>query len=104
MTTSRIPPERYLYTDVTTSRMPPERYLDEYAPITARITPMLAAVERSPLTQLAAGLLLAIGCFLAGWYARGLWGPVWDQRGWAALVVFSIVGSVWMVNERNRER
>lgn len=94
--------------------IPREQYLDEYAPaapterltttpITARITPILAAVERSPVTQLAAGVLLALGCFLLGWYFRGLWGPLVDNRGWAALVVVSIVGSTWMVNERNRD-
>lgn len=42
---------------------------------------------------------LASGYF--GWYARGLWGPIYDNRGWAALVVFSIVGSVYMINSRD---
>ena len=79
-----------------------EPFYYQDTPITARITPVLSTIERSPLTQLAAGVLIAFGCFLVGWYARGLWGPVWDNRGWAALVVFSIVGSTWMVNERNR--
>lgn len=44
------------------------------------------------------GALLPLVGFVAGWYARGLFGVVWDQRGWAALLVLSIVGSVWIVS------
>jgi hypothetical protein len=118
---------------VTKISIPPEPYFDEYAPaaetirldtppylslewaahqteqldtapITTRITPLLIAVERSLASAYAAGVLLVCGGAGLGWVARGLWGPLSDQRGWAALVVFSIVGSVWMVNERNRGR
>jgi hypothetical protein len=92
-------PDESYYRDGRTSET--ER-LYAAAPITARITPMLATIERSPLTQLAAGLLIALGCALLGWYARGLWGPIVDNRGWAALVVFSVAGSVYMVNYSNR--
>lgn len=47
-------------------------------------------------------LLFSAG-WAAGWAARELAGSMWDQRGWAALVVFSIVGSVYMVNYSNRK-
>lgn len=98
MTTPRIPHESH-YRDARTTET--ER-LD--APITARITPLLIAVERSLASAYVFGVLLVVAGALLGWYARGLWGPLLDNRGWAALVVFSIVGSTWMVNERNRGR
>lgn len=46
-------------------------------------------------------LLFSAG-FQAGWAARELTGGLWDQRGWAALVVFSIVASSVIVHGRNR--
>lgn len=70
--------------------------------VTARITPLLVAVERSLASAYVFGVLLIVVGAALGWYARGLWGPLLDNRGWAALLVFSIVGSTWMVSERNR--
>lgn len=43
---------------------------------------------------------LSLG-YYAGWHARELWGPIYDQRGWGALVVLSIVGSSLIIRSRN---
>jgi hypothetical protein len=40
--------------------------------------------------------------FSAGWAARELAGGLWDQRGWAALVVFSIAGTSFMIWRQNK--
>jgi hypothetical protein len=61
-----------------------------------------SVIPARPGVLIIALLLIVAGAFKLGWEARGLWGPVYDQRGWAALVVFSIVGSCYMVNYCNR--
>ena len=66
-------------------------------------TAVLAAAESPRAFWFVYAFMLVCGVVI-GWFLRGLWGPLYDQRGWAALVVFSIVGSAWMVNERNRGR
>lgn len=55
-----------------------------------------------PGLMIGALLFIVAGAVKLGWELRGLWGPLVDNRGWAALVVFSIVGSVFMVNYSNR--
>lgn len=45
--------------------------------------------------------LLTAG-FRAGWVAREMAGGMWEQRGWAALVVVAIVGTSIIVHGRNR--
>lgn len=72
------------------------------APVTARVATVLARVEVSPVTPFAIGLLLAGASFIAGWYARGLFGVVWDNRGWAALVVLAVIGAPCAVAYCNR--
>lgn len=107
--------------------IPPELYFDEYAAAaeTERLAPTIrlenptpAYLPRDPRPmQLVVAFLavtLAIGIytrsllfsagFAAGWAARELAGSMWDQRGWVALVVFSIVGSVVIVHGRNGAR
>ena len=71
------------------------------APITTRLDVYLPQDAR-PLT--AALLFIVAGAVKFGWELRGLWGPLYDERGWAALVVFAIVGSVYMVNYCNARR
>lgn len=97
------------------SSIPHESYIAE----TERLddtTPAYLPRDARPMQLVAAFLIvtLAIGIytrsllfsagFAAGWAARELAGSLWDQRGWAALVVFSIVGSVYMVNYCNRRK
>jgi hypothetical protein len=94
-----------------------EQYIDEYAeaPATERLEskPLHAqagAIAASlgellparPAPMIGALLLIVAGALKLGWELRGVWGPVYDNRGWGALVVFSIVGSVLMVNYSNR--
>jgi hypothetical protein len=107
------------YTNVTTTKIPQESYYrDARTSETERLDDTPAYLPRDPRPL--ALLIVTIALFLAyaalwraqifaagfatGWAARELAGPLYDQRGWAALVVFSIVGSTWMINERNRAR
>lgn len=94
------------------SSIPQESYVAETERLDA--TPTYLPRDPRPMQVVAAFLIvtLAIGIvtrallfsagFQAGWAARELVGGLWDQRGWAALVVFSIVGSVVIVHGRNR--
>lgn len=108
---------------MTKTSIPPELYFDEYAAAaeTERLAPTIrldttpAYLPRDPRPmQLVVAFLavtLAIGIytrsllfsagFAAGWAARELAGGLWDQRGWAALLVFSIVASSVIVHGRN---
>lgn len=76
--------------------------------MTKRILPQESYYDAAPLdTYLPARplpILLAVLIIAAGAFRLGMMlGPLWDQRGWGALLVFSIVGSVYMVNRCNRE-
>jgi hypothetical protein len=73
-------------------------------PITSRVTLILAAVERSPHTAFLFGLILALACVALGWYLRGLWGPLLDNRGWAALLVFAVIGASLAVRRESGVR
>ena len=69
-------------------------------PITSRLTILFAAIERSPFTAFCVGISLAFTCVALGWYLRGLWGPLLDNRGWAALLVFAVIGAAIAVRQR----
>jgi len=64
------------------------------------LTALVAAIERSPLTAFLVGIGLAFTCVALGWYLRGLWGPVYENRGWAALLVFAVIGAAVAVRRQ----
>lgn len=87
-----------------------ETYYDEYESAATTERLHIGAIVASAADQLlparpapliAALLFIVAGAIKLGWELRGLWGPIYDNRGWGALVVFSIVGSVYMVNYCN---
>lgn len=79
-------------------------------PITARITPILATIERSnvsPVTfGIVGGVLVGAGLFLFGYrigYLAGILAPWYDARGWIALLFIAIglpVLTIWYSNQR----
>lgn len=94
MTTTNIPHE-----SIVTERLDTT---PDYLPRDARPMQIVIALVFVTLAIgiYARALLFSAG-FAAGWAAREVAGSMWDQRGWAALVVFSIVGSVVIVHGRN---
>lgn len=79
----------------TRSSIPSEEYYYAAAPTTRLAMP--ARLDSAWLGAAAGLALIALG-----WWLRGLLGVVADNAGWAALVVFSIVGSTFLVNWENR--
>jgi len=47
-------------------------------------------------------VVIVAGAVKLGWELRGVWGPIVDNRGWAALLVFAVIGSAMLVNRQNR--
>lgn len=84
------------YTGIT------ERLANQNVNLVNRIRQTIDAIEPQVLISL---ILVFAGSnlisFYGGWQARGLWGPIWDNRGWAALVVISIVVASLTVRQHN---
>jgi hypothetical protein len=69
------------------------------APATTRLDTILPDDPRPLIVAL---VVIVAGAVKFGWELRGLWGPIYDNRGWAALLIFSIVFAAVVVNENNR--
>ena len=80
------PDEPYYYADVAPTIRLSESRLDPYLP-------------EKPWPIIIALFIIAAGAFRLGL----LMASPFEYRGWAALLVFSIVGSVWIVHTRKGE-
>ena len=76
------------------------------ADLSIQIGAILASAAEASLPRDSRALLVALPIIIAGamklgWKMRELWGPVYDNRGWGALLVLSIVVPIFLIWRSN---
>ena len=80
---------------------PDEPHYYQDAPLTVRLSEsrLDPYLPEKPIPIIVALLIIAAGAFRLGM----LMASPFEYRGWALLLVFSIVGSVWIVHTRRED-